>query len=104
VPVAATTPVAVAASAPIRVRGEPTPHPNAMKFSCSVKVIPKGSVTFNTPTAAAGHQVGEPLFKVNGVRSVFAVNDFVTVTKEDAAAWSTLVPAIEAALVSALSA
>lgn len=94
---------AAAPAAPVRVRGEATPNPNAMKFSCSVKVIPKGSVTFNTPTAAANHKVGEVLFKINGVRSVFAVNDFVTVTKEDAAGWSTLVPAVEAALVSALS-
>lgn len=87
----------------VRVRGEPTPNPNAMKFSCSVKVIAKGSVTFNTATAAAGHRVGEALFLVPGVRSVFAVNDFVTVTKEESAGWSTLAPAIEAALQSALS-
>jgi hypothetical protein len=33
-----------------------------------------------------------------GVRSVFMVADFVTVTKDDAASWAELAPRVQAAL------
>lgn len=85
-------------TAPLTVSGEPTPNPNAMKFQCSVQVVDKGSLSFNTAVAAKQNPLASAVFDVGGVRSVFAVKDFVTVTKEDGVDWSFLAPRIEAAI------
>jgi len=86
------------------VKGESTPNPNAMKFGCSVKVVPKGSLSLNNAGVAAGHPLGAAIFAVSGVKAVFAVNDFVTVTKEESYSWDELRPRLEAAISAALSA
>lgn len=85
----------------VDVWAEATPNPNAMKFTVGQKVVQKGSLSFNSKEEAEGNDLGEALFKVVGVRSVFAVNDFVTVTKEDSADWTYLQPAIINAIQSA---
>ena len=87
----------------MRVTAEETPNPNAMKFTVSVKVAEKGSISFNSAAEAEGNALGKALFAVPGVRGIFGVNDFVTVTREDDADWSVLVPAVEAALQATLS-
>jgi hypothetical protein len=91
------------AAAKVRVTGENTPNPNAMKFSCSVKVVPKGSLSLNNAGVAAAHPLGAAIFAVPGVRAVFAVNDFVTVTKEESASWDDLRPRLEVAISEVLS-
>jgi hypothetical protein len=82
----------------ISVRAEATPNPNAMKFQCSVMVIAKGSLSFNNAIAAKQNPLASAVFDVGGVRSVFAVKDFVTVTREDGVDWNMLSPRIEAAI------
>jgi hypothetical protein len=59
---------------------EDTPNPNAMKFTLSVKIGPKA---LNLTSASDDHPLARRVFKIPGVRSVFAVNNFVTVTKDD---------------------
>ena len=79
----------------VLVFAEPTPNPNAMKFTATRKVVPRGSISFASAAAAQTHPLGKALFAIDGVRIVFAVNDFVTVTKDREASWADLVPAIE---------
>lgn len=74
----------------IRVDESETPNPNAHKFTCSVTVIEKGSASFNAPEEAASHPIGRYIWALGGVRGIFAVKDFVTVTKAPEADWATL--------------
>lgn len=86
----------------VDVWAESTPNPDAMKFSASVPVAPRGALSFDSAEAAAAHPLGRAVFAVDGVRSMFAVNDFVTVTRRAGADWSELVPRIERAIASAV--
>ncbi len=66
------------------VQVDPTPNPNAMKFTVGVPV--GGPATF-----VAGSEVPDPgaarLLALEGVVSVFMTADFVTLTKEPGADW-----------------
>ena len=81
----------------VSVSFEGTPNPNAMKFMLSCVSVEKGSLSFNSAAEAAGHPLGERLFGIPGVVGVFAVADFVTVTKDATAGWGRLThPIVEA--------
>ena len=79
------------------VRFSPTPNPNAGKFTVNRKVIEgKASKSFYNADDAAGHPVAASLFEVEGVASLFMVDDFITVTKTADANWETLIPTVQA--------
>ena len=86
----------------VDVTPEDTPNPNARKFSCSVRVVEKGSLSFASAEEAEKHPLGKAIFAVGGVKSVFAVNDFVTVTKTDDADWGKLTPKLVKAIKAAV--
>jgi hypothetical protein len=75
-----------------RVRPSTTPNPNAMKFTLDVTLAERIDTTrgegVDTPFARA-------MSEVDGVASVFGVNDFVTVTREPGADWDPIVCAVE---------
>ena len=77
------------------VEARPTPNPTAMKFTVGVPV--GGPVTY-----LAGRDTGDPLaaaiLSIEGVVSVFWTADFVTVSKEAGADWSSIHPAVLAIL------
>lgn len=68
---------------------EPTPNPNAMKFTV-------GSPVGGPATFAAGAPADDPaaadLLAIDGVASVFLTADFVTVTKSADADWDSITP------------
>jgi hypothetical protein len=74
----------------IRIDESETPNPNARKYTCSVTVIEKGSASFNTAEEAASHPIGKHIWPLGGVKGIFAVKDFVTVTKTAEADWGDL--------------
>ena len=77
------------------VRYQPTPNPNAGKFIASRKVVEgRASRSYFTKEQAASDPVAAALFELDGVASVFMVDDFVTVTKQAGADWSDLVPRV----------
>jgi hypothetical protein len=81
------------------IRYQPTPNPNAGKFTVGRKLIEgRGSRSYFSREQAAADPVGVALFELNGVASVFIVDDFVTVTKQPSADWNELVPRVTAAL------
>ena len=45
-----------------------------------------------------GNRFAEEVFAVDGVASVFGVNDFVTVTRQPGADWGPIVAAVQAAV------
>ena len=87
-----------AAVSTVKVSYEDTPNPNARKFTCSVTVIEKGSLSFNETTEANSHPLGRTVWAVGNVKSIFAVKDFVTVIKTDEADWDALTGPVIAAI------
>jgi hypothetical protein len=85
------------------VRFSPTPNPNAGKFTLDRKVLEgTSSKSFYNATDAADHPLASALFELEGVVSLFMVDDFVTVTKTPSASWETLIPQIQATIEQAL--
>ncbi len=73
----------------------PTPNPNAMKYDLDVKLT--GSLNLANAEAAAGNPFAEAVFGIEGVQSLFGVNDFVTVTRKPGADWDVIVAGVEQA-------
>jgi Scaffold protein Nfu/NifU N terminal len=76
------------------VRPTPTPNPDAMKFTLDIS-LPERLL------AKRGDDIEDAftraLLAVDGVASVFGVNDFVTVTRIGGADWNPIVCAVEEA-------
>lgn len=77
------------------VRVEPTPNPNAAKFTVGVPVggpgtHVKGSDPDETWVAS--------LLEVDGVASVFLTADFVTISKTPDSSWDDIIPEASAIL------
>lgn len=77
------------------VRVDPTPNPNATKFTVGEPVGGPG-------THLRGSEPDEPwvraLLDLNGVASVFLTADFVTISKTPEASWESIVPEATAIL------
>lgn len=71
------------------VRVDPTPNPNSLKFTAPSPLSAR-PVTYPSAAAAAADPLASKLFAVPGVRSVFVLNNFVTVTKDPAVDWGAM--------------
>lgn len=81
------------------VEFQPTPNPNAGKFTLGRTVTPSdASRSYFTPEEAAADPLARAIMALDGVRSVFMVSDFVTVSKTPAADWDTLAPRVKNAI------
>ena len=85
-----------ALQAMVSVTAQPTPNPHAYKFTLE-------GHAFDSPVSVgnAGDAAGTPfeaLFKVEGVASIFATANFVTVMKDPGRNWSGLVEPVTEAL------
>jgi len=72
-----------------------TPNPNALRFSLSVKL--PSTVSASSAGEAGGDPFLGALLAIDGVASVFATADFVTVTRAAGADWEPIVAAVQAA-------
>jgi|FEC22Drversion2_1045045.scaffolds.fasta_scaffold02025_5 hypothetical protein len=82
----------------IDVTPEPTPNPNALKFTLDRPSTDRRSETFREGSDPAESPLGARLFALDGVTNVFMAANFVSITKEDAADWDDLVPQVIDAL------
>jgi len=80
---------------PIEVWTEPTPNPNALKFTLNRIVAEGRSKTYASPEAAAASLLAKRLFEIDGVKSVFFLNNFITVTREPDSDWVALARQVE---------
>ena len=80
------------------VEFHPTPNPNAGKFTVGTALTEEGPRSFSSFADAAEEPFARALLELPGVRSVFTVADFVTVSKAPEADWDALVPAVVAVL------
>lgn len=81
--------------AELKITVEGTPNPNAAKFVLDRAVPGEGSRSYFEAGDARGDPLAERLFDLEGVRALFMVDDFITVTKDDEAAWPDLVERVE---------
>jgi hypothetical protein len=78
-----------------QIRFQPTPNPNAGKFIADRSIVDgRSSKSFYNAEQAVGDPVAHALFGLDGVASIFMVEDFVTVTKAADADWSDLIPRV----------
>ena len=82
----------------IQVTSDETPNPNAMKFTLNQPVAETGSFSFNAGDSNIAHPIAAAVVALDGVSSVFGVNDFITVSKDPGVSWNTLLPQVVAAI------
>ena len=81
------------------IRVDRTPNPAAMKFTLGVPV--GGPATYKDPTEAP--EYASRILAMDGVVSVFATSDFVTVTADPAIDWASVTPGIVEVLAEAFT-
>lgn len=74
------------------IQTENTPNPESLKFLPGKPVLEEGSAEFRSFRDAQASPLAKRLFQIDGVKSVFFAQDFVTVTKDEAVAWSVVKP------------
>ena len=77
------------------IRLDPTPNPNAVKFSVGKLVGGPATFTAGQPT---DDPVAAAILQLEGVTSMFRTSDFVTITKSPEGDWETIVPDARAIL------
>jgi len=82
----------------VQIWVEATPNPEAMKFTVNRTLLEKGSKTFHSPEQAENWPLAKKLFSAPGVKSLFVLGSFVTVTREPGFNWEELAEAIEQAI------
>lgn len=80
-----------------------TPNPNAAKFTVDRTLVEGRGKTFSDRAAARDDPLARRLFEIEGVASVFVVDNFVTVTKRPDASWDELAPKVTRAIKGALA-
>ncbi len=78
----------------VDVSPQPTPNPNALKFTLDRPATDKRSETYREGSAPTDSPLGARIFDLGGVTNVFLTADFVSVTKDDATSWDTLLPVV----------
>ncbi|GMT22661.1 hypothetical protein PFISCL1PPCAC_13958, partial [Pristionchus fissidentatus] len=75
------------------IQVQDTPNPMTLKFLPGQSILPSAQ-TFEYTSAGAAKQspLALQLFRVDGVKSVFFGEDFVTITKDADSEWSTMRP------------
>ena len=69
------------------VRTKETPNPNALQFVINGVILDNGNISFASKKEAEGDKMAEALFERPGVLSVFVMDNFITVTKDDKTSW-----------------
>ena len=85
------------------VRFQPTPNPNAGKFILNRKVLEgTASRSFYNADDAADLPLAASLFELEGVVSLFMVDDFITVTKSPDTDWEKMIPQVQSIIEQAI--
>ena len=72
---------------PLTIRIEQTPNPEALKFSVNRVLWDGRALTISDKLQAFAMPLGARLLEVPGVKNVFFLRDFVTVTRRAGADW-----------------
>ena len=69
------------------VRTRETPNPNALQFVVNAVILDHGNVSFTNKEEAKDDKMAIALFEKPGVINVYAMENFITVTKDDKTSW-----------------
>ena len=69
------------------VRTKETPNPNALQFVINAVLLDNGNISFASKKEAENDKMATALFERSGVMSVFVMDNFVTVTKDEKTSW-----------------
>ena len=69
------------------VRTKETPNPNALQFVINAVLLDNGNISFASKKEAESDKMAIALFERSGVLSVFVMDNFVTVTKDEKTSW-----------------
>ncbi len=78
---------------PMPVVVEATPNPHSLKFTLDRPVFSK-SESYTSPEQAKASPLAASLFEVRGVRSLFFLNNFISVGREPSTDWEEIVPEV----------
>ena len=69
-----------------------TPNPNAIKFTLNRNIASVGK-TYRDPNTA--EQVwAKEILTIPGITQLFAINNFISVTKDEASDWEEIIPRV----------
>ena len=72
------------------VRTRETPNPSALQFVLNSQILEHGNLSYETVKDCGDDKLGKSLFEKRGVITVYIMDNFVTVTKEDDVDWNPL--------------
>ncbi len=72
------------------IRTRETPNPNALQFVLNTQILEKGKRSYSSTDEAKGDDLANALFEMDGVKNVYIMQNFVTVTKEERQGWNPL--------------
>ena len=72
---------------------QPTPNPNAMKFTLDRPTTDGAPRSFRSAADAEDHPVAAGLMAIPGVASIFMTANFISVNKTDEASWDDILRA-----------
>ena len=72
------------------VRTRETPNPSALQFVLNSQVLEHGKLSYETIKDCGDDKLGKALLEKKGVVTVYIMDNFITVTKEDDANWNPL--------------
>ena len=75
-----------------------TPNPSAVKFVLDTNALGPDSRSYFSAEEAAGDALARRIFAVEGVRALFMVDDFITVTRAADATWDDMVEEVLCAI------
>ncbi|HZE95799.1 MAG TPA: NifU N-terminal domain-containing protein [Planctomycetota bacterium] len=79
-----------------------TPNPNSIRVGLSESKFSKPT-TYRSAKDAAAEPVVEALFGIPGITQIFTMNNFITISKDPAAQWSTIEPKVAEVLMAKLN-
>ncbi len=82
----------------LEIQVEGTPNPNAAKFVLATGGFGSDSRTFFSAVDAASDPLAERLFEIQGVRALFMVENFITVTRSEDTAWDEILEEVLCAI------
>ncbi len=82
----------------MRIEVQPTPNVHALKFILDRRVGEERGQTYTAAEQAQDHPLAAQLLAIPGVRMVFLLRDFVTITRDPEADWNAIVPEVERCL------
>ena len=69
------------------VRTKETPNPNSLQYVINAVILDDGNASFASKKEADGDKMAAAIFERPGILSVFVMDNFVTVTKDDKTSW-----------------